>query len=93
MHDTASQVRGHKEGKALGVVVVGVGEENGGYDGLFVHLVLGDQLFAQTDDACTGVNDDQVVAGTDFYTSGVSTVFVRSRSRFGIPASYTPKGH
>ena len=56
----------HKVRDTLGVVVVGMGEQYAGHDRLPIGLVLSDQLFAQTDDARTSVDDDQVVASLDF---------------------------
>jgi hypothetical protein len=56
----------HKERETLSVVVMGMGEQYGGHHRLLIGLVLSNQLLAQADDARTSVDDDQVVASSNF---------------------------
>ena len=93
MQYAAAQMQGRKEGKTLGMIVVGVGEEQRRHDGLLIGPPLGDQFLAQANDARASVYDDQVWASTDFQTGGVAAKSDRRRPRFGVPPAHAPKGH
>jgi hypothetical protein len=75
----------------MGVIVMGVGEENGSHDGHMVNPILSGHLLSQADDACASVNDDEMSTDPHLQAGGVAADAVRAWPRHRVATAYSPE--
>jgi hypothetical protein len=70
----------NKERKALNMVPVSVGDEQGN---VLVSTAFSDDVLSGFSDSCPGIDKDKIVAVSDFNTGGVAAISHGVRSRAG----------
>ncbi len=85
----AGFINGRKEGQALDVIPVGVGNEEGEIERLGLEFF--EERDAEFAEAGAGIEDDDVFAGADFDAGSIAAVVNGAASRSGDGAANTPK--